>query len=153
MDEDKVTRRELLYRSLKTVVASAVVPVLMSLKGRANAEGSEKKKPNTSMIELDLNDDRYTKLRSKGGAVYINLGDKAGSAIVHRISDSEVAVFSSRCTHAGCKVELPEKDRIVCKCHNSVFDGRGRRKSGPASRDLKQFNAKLEKDSIVITVS
>ena len=50
-------------------------------------------------------------------------------------------------------VELQKNDRVVCKCHNSVFDGRGRRKSGPASRDLKQFNAKLEKDFVVITSS
>ena len=73
--------------------------------------------------------------------------------IVHRVSEKEIAAYSSKCTHMGCKVDLPKKDKVVCNCHNSVFDVYGKRISGPATKDLEPFSAELQDSTIIITSS
>jgi Rieske Fe-S protein len=152
MNEQRVTRRELIHRTLRAVAASAIVPLVFLMKGKTLAEGSNRTKKQPANFVLDLDDERYAELKRIGGAVFVDMEGNSRSVIVHRVSGDEVAAFSSKCTHAGCKVELPRSDKVVCKCHNSMFDGRGKRLSGPASRDLEQFNAKLEGNTIVISM-
>ncbi|MBN2325157.1 MAG: Rieske (2Fe-2S) protein [Spirochaetes bacterium] len=152
MKERKITRRELLERTIASCAACTFVPFLL-------ASGDERiAKVTDAGIEagtmtFDLTDPAYSPLRKTGGAVYANIEGESQPVIIHRVSESEVAVFSSRCTHAGCKVELPKAGEVVCHCHNSVFDGAGKRLRGPASRDLKRFEARIQQDSIVVNLS
>ena len=147
MDTIKVSRRELLLRTLKIVAAAAVMPLILIKRGGA----AQKQKPKTEVLRIDLQDKEYAALNRSGGALYVDVAGEALPVIVHRISETEFAAFSSRCTHAGCKVDLPEDGRVVCTCHNSVFDGRGMRESGPASRDLEKYSATIKKNIVVIT--
>ena len=84
--------------------------------------------------------------------MFVDIEGSGRPVIVHRISGDEAAAFSSKCTHTGCKIELSKNDRVICKCRNPVFDGRGKRISGPASRDLEQLNAKLKSNTMVTTL-
>jgi Rieske Fe-S protein len=83
-------------------------------------------------------------LKVGGAQKFANPLDKKKPIIVTKISESAYAAFSSRCTHLGCEVSLPENDIIVCKCHKSKFDMRGKVTNGPAKKDLKAFSATLE---------
>jgi Rieske Fe-S protein len=152
MKERRITRREFIERTLVSCAACTLVPFLLTGGDEKNVKGS-KTSGASGTVTFDLADPSYSSLRKTGGAVYANIEGESQPVIIHRVSESEVAVFSSRCTHAGCKVELPQNGEVVCRCHNSVFDGVGKRLRGPASKDLKRFEARIVQDSIVVSVS
>lgn len=61
-----------------------------------------------------------------------------------RTSATDVVVYSSSCTHLGCKYDWdPRLQRFVCPCHNSVFGITGRVISGPAPRRLDTLQSKV----------
>lgn len=148
----RITRREFIERTVTSCAACVLVPFLMGNGNPKSGEGSETDEAAKTMT-FDLTDPEYSALRNTGGAVYANIEGEDRPVIIHRVSESKVAVFSSRCTHAGCKVELPKNGQVVCKCHDSVFDGMGKRLRGPASKDLKLFEARILQDSIVVDAS
>ena len=49
-------------------------------------------------------------------------------------------VLSLTCTHQGCTVQAADDGMFHCPCHGAVFDANGRVVSGPAQRDLEQFD-------------
>lgn len=104
-------------------------------------------------VRLELALAEYDALTTVGGAVKIdNPADTARPLIVCRVADDSVAAYSSRCSHTGCEVELPSEGRVVCPCHDSVFDNKGEYVSGPAKGPLKQYPAKLQDMKIIISI-
>jgi len=152
MKKSGITRREFIVRAAASSAAFMLAPFLLAGSDSKKSGGS-KNNDALKTTTFDLNDPAYAPLKNEGGAVYAKIDGYRDQVIIHRVSDSEAAVFSSRCTHAGCKVELPNNGKAVCKCHNSVFDDVGKRLSGPASKDLKRFDARIAGDSIVVSVS
>lgn len=59
--------------------------------------------------------------------------------IVSRAGDGRVAVFSSSCTHLGCRISRVEDGLLVCPCHGSRFGRDGSVVNGPATRPLTQL--------------
>ncbi len=56
------------------------------------------------------------------------------------------------CTHLGCIVDWrPESGDFLCPCHGSMFDHNGAVLRGPAPRPLRQYNARMADDAIIIT--
>lgn len=54
-------------------------------------------------------------------------------------------VFSSACTHLGCRVRWEENNqRFFCPCHRAVFDKDGKVLSGPPPRPLDEFKVEVE---------
>lgn len=69
-----------------------------------------------------------------------------------RVEDGYAAV-SPICTHLGCTVGV-EGRLLVCPCHGSTYDRRGRVLRGPAERALRSFPVRVEADgALLITVS
>lgn len=102
-------------------------------------------------IALDLTLPEYQVLTKVGGALKIpNPKDPKNAIIVNRISETTVAAFSSKCTHFGCEVSLPEKNIIKCPCHRSVFDGSGKVITGPTRKDLEPFFVIFEGTTLTI---
>jgi Rieske Fe-S protein len=56
-------------------------------------------------------------------------------------------VFSSRCTHLGCKIKSSENDNLVCPCHGSKFSFDGTPLNGPATKPLTKLNIVSDKSS------
>ena len=66
--------------------------------------------------------------------------------------DDGWSAVSPICTHQGCTVGV-EGVRLVCPCHGSTYDRRGRLLVGPAERDLRAYPVEVETDgTLAITL-
>jgi Rieske Fe-S protein len=66
--------------------------------------------------------------------------------------DGHTRVFSSHCTHLGCRINETEGDRLVCPCHGSAFDMEGNAVQGPAVRPLQSLAFSIDKGTNQITI-
>ncbi len=74
------------------------------------------------------------------------------SVIINK-DDKDLNIFSSNCTHLGCKINKLEDDKLICPCHGSQFNLDGKVIKGPASASLKILSYKTDpktKELIVI---
>ncbi|MGB7569498.1 MAG: Rieske (2Fe-2S) protein [Chitinivibrionales bacterium] len=148
MNKDSLSRREFFARAGKGAVAAAVIgPMIVT---RLSASG--KSVPVTmEPVSINLKDPAHADLAKVGGAKkFPNPLDPKKPIIVTRISETECAAFSSKCTHWGCEVSLPENNVIKCPCHKSTFDMSGKVTHGPAKKNLKAFSTKLEGDILTV---
>jgi Rieske Fe-S protein len=61
-----------------------------------------------------------------------------------------VLAWSSICPHLGCSVDKASSGKgFYCACHDSSFDGSGKRQSGPSPRDLDTLDTRVD-DGIVV---
>jgi cytochrome b6-f complex iron-sulfur subunit len=65
-----------------------------------------------------------------------------------------ISIFSSKCTHLGCKINKSENNVLICACHGSRFSFDGKVINGPASKDLQKlfFEVDKNKNKIVIYI-
>lgn len=75
--------------------------------------------------------------------------------ILVRPDAGTVRAFEQKCTHLSCAVfYAPDKDHIVCPCHNGGFDARtGQVLYGPPPRPLHQFSVEVRGDDVILTGS
>ena len=66
--------------------------------------------------------------------------------------DSEVNVYSSRCTHLGCKINQHSNNQLLCPCHGSTFDLDGTPTKGPAVTALERLDFTIDEITNEITV-
>ena len=148
MDQNKLSRREFIRNVGTTALAAAIVSPVIGF--QANASSGKPPLPMTPIM-LDITKPDNDSLTKVGGAKKIpNPHDKHKPIIVRRTSETTVAAFSSKCTHFGCEVGLPENNVVLCPCHGSKFDAAGKVTHGPAKKDLKTFSAVLEGSIITI---
>jgi cytochrome b6-f complex iron-sulfur subunit len=64
-----------------------------------------------------------------------------------------VTAYTLNCTHAGCKVALPNAERsLECPCHGSAFNAAdGSVTSGPANKPLKRLKLELRSGDVFAT--
>jgi Rieske Fe-S protein len=151
MNEQKYTRRDFIKRSIKFIAAAVLFPFLINRNNKAEGKSSKAIADGSFNISLDLGDKKYASLKEAGGSAYVSIKGKQRPAIVHRISDNKVVAFSSKCTHMGCKVNLPINGEVQCPCHGSLFDDKGKLIHGPAKSDLESYSAKLKDSTITIS--
>jgi len=77
-----------------------------------------------------------------------------GTEIFHSVilvkERNEIQAYSARCPHLGCIIKR-ENDKLVCPCHGSQFDLKGKRLGGPAPTDLKPLEiVKVAPDTIQV---
>ena len=65
------------------------------------------------------------------------------SVIINK-NDKELNIFSSKCTHLGCKINKIEDDKLICPCHGSQFNLDGNVIKGPATASLKKLSYKTD---------
>jgi Rieske Fe-S protein len=148
MDSKNLSRREFIKNIGSTALAVAIVSPVLGIE--ANASSGKPPLP-MQPVMLDLTKPDYNGLANVGGALKIpNQHDKHKPIIVSRTSETTVAAFSSKCTHFGCEVGLPENGVITCHCHKSKFDNTGKVLHGPAKKNLMAFSAVLEGTTITI---
>ncbi len=73
--------------------------------------------------------------------------------IVIRLSEEQVRVFSSTCTHLGCRVEWDQVNgNFLCPCHMGRFNTEGQVIAGPPPEPLPSYEVRLEGDHMWATV-
>ncbi len=82
-------------------------------------------------------------LSSKGFEYFGNADD------VYAVSTHKNQAISLHCTHQGCTVKMAEDGYFHCPCHGAIFDQNGQVISGPAERDLPQYNVIQRQDDQV----
>jgi Rieske Fe-S protein len=148
MKETPCTRRTFLLEGGKTALSVAMVSPLI----KAGLLAKSKSVPvDKEPIVIDLSKPENAVLKIDGGAKKIiePLYQKK-PIIVTRISETEVAAYSSSCAHWGCEVPLPVDRSITCPCHGSTYDQYGKVTHGPASKNLRAFSATLNGSFIII---
>jgi Rieske Fe-S protein len=79
-------------------------------------------------------------------------GKVIGKVVVTQPSAGTFKAFSAVCTHQGCTVSKVENSKIICSCHNSVFDAAtGAVVSGPASSPLPAKSVTVSGDGISVS--
>jgi Rieske Fe-S protein len=148
MDTKNYTRREFL--STSSAYGAAAV-VMGSAAGSKILAMSKSAPVPMKAIIIDISRSEYSSLAKAGQALKIPNPHDKRPIIVNRVSETEVAAFSSKCTHWGCEVELPVNGIITCNCHHSEFTDSGKVIKGPAKKDLSRFSASLSGSIITIT--
>lgn len=59
--------------------------------------------------------------------------------------DDKIKVFSSRCTHLGCKINQYVDHQLLCPCHGSTFDLEGNATKGPAFKALEEMRFEIDR--------
>lgn len=136
------SRRTFFSKIGKGVLAAGAVQILGLRKAAAS--------PLENPIVLDLALPANSALTSVGGSKYVDHPQDFNPIIVVRVSDTQVAAYSSTCTHQGCQVPLPIGGAITCPCHGSTYDTLGRVTGGPALENLEYFQATLQDNVILI---
>lgn len=65
--------------------------------------------------------------------------------IIIRKKSETIKVFSSSCTHLGCKINSEIDNKLICPCHGSKFNYDGNPTVGPAVKPLTQLE--IHKDN------
>ena len=103
-------------------------------------------------IVLDLSEGRYLGLNTIGNGLKIQITRQEKPLVITRISETQVAAFSSQCTHAGYEILLPEQGVLACSSgHGGTFDLEGRVLAGPAKSNLPSYPTQLIANRIYVT--
>ena len=71
--------------------------------------------------------------------------------IVNRAGE-RISVFSSRCSHLGCRIDRQMGSELVCPCHGSRYSIEGKILTGPATRDLETLVHRVDEKENKIRV-
>ncbi len=73
--------------------------------------------------------------------------------IVVRVSEDEIKVFSSICTHLGCRVHWDQVEgNFLCPCHMGRFNTDGEVIQGPPPEPLPRFAVEKEGENLFVAV-
>lgn len=66
-------------------------------------------------------------------------------ALLVRGKNGKLKAFFATCTHLACTVQYdPRSERIVCPCHDGLFDLNGKNIDGPPPSPLTQLMVKVD---------
>lgn len=98
-------------------------------------------------VRLNLASEELQFLREEGAWRHLT----EARMLVVNVDGQLIRAFFDVCPHLGCNDSWRYVNlRLECTCHNSVFSNDGVRVSGPATRNLTEFEVTREGDSVVI---
>jgi len=90
-----------------------------------------------------------TALATAGGTAIVS--SSIGTMLVVRNDAASVSAFTATCTHQQCTVTGFTEGVFQCPCHGSRYNTGGMVVRGPATQNLRRFNATITNDVISIT--
>lgn len=67
-------------------------------------------------------------------------------------SKDQFKILSPKCTHLGCRITSNINNIFTCPCHGSQFNLDGEVLKGPAMKQLKELNYKVDKNKNQIII-
>jgi len=90
-----------------------------------------------------------TALAASGGAAIVS--SSIGTMLVVRNDATSVSACTATCTHQECTITGFTEGVFQCPCHGSRYNTGGMVVRGPATQNLRRFNATITNDVISIT--
>jgi nitrite reductase/ring-hydroxylating ferredoxin subunit len=90
-----------------------------------------------------------TALANNGGTAIVS--SSLGTMLVVRNDATTVSAFTATCTHQQCTVTGFTEGVFQCPCHGSRYNTTGAVVRGPATQNLRRFNATITNNVISIT--
>jgi Rieske Fe-S protein len=90
-----------------------------------------------------------TALANNGGTAIVT--SSLGTMLVVRNDTTTVSAFTATCTHQQCTVTGFTEGVFQCPCHGSRYNTGGMVVRGPATQNLRRFNATITNNVISIT--
>lgn len=134
------------------IAAATVVPAAAFVSAPLKSKGAAGRWVRTLRLDqlVDGEPKRVAIVDDRRDAWTIERSVELGSVWVVKRGD-KVTAFSAVCPHLGCSVNVAEKNAgFACPCHTSAFDGEGKRKSGPAPRDLDLLATRVEEGFVAV---
>jgi cytochrome b6-f complex iron-sulfur subunit len=137
-------RRKFIFKIMAGGTIVAAIPLTMSCEKEDDNPSEDGNK--SDEIVIDLNDSKYSSLKSSGASVIVN------DVIVANTGNDQFVALSSVCTHQGCTVGYNESsNNFPCPCHGSVFSTSGNVLNGPASTPLMKYSVQKTGDILKIS--
>ncbi|KXB97925.1 MAG: hypothetical protein AA908_00485 [Chlorobi bacterium NICIL-2] len=152
-------RREFLLDAAASIGAILSSSALASL--LASCE-SDTTKPSTTGQTVQFDVSTEPALANVGGIIKRTFGNNNGGmpVFIIRTAQASFLVLSSRCTHQGCEVGLPQQagGRLVCPCHLSEYDPQTGTQTKPPSGSgptgpLQRFSATFDPQTNILTIT
>ncbi len=115
----KIARRKF----FKTFAALLSIPTFVLWFESVNTKLQIESKSRRIILPIDLDD----------GITFTD------NLIIKKTGD-DIKIFSSSCTHLGCRINQERNKKFVCPCHGSQFNLNGEVVKGPATKNLIQLN-------------
>lgn len=106
-----------------------------------------------NQVIFELEDESLSGLLAEGGWMRVGaVGGQTVNLLVVNVGGGTIRAFSAVCPHAGCADAWRyTNQRFRCTCHDSVFENDGTRVSGPAPRNLTEFDTSLSDNVLTVT--
>jgi Rieske Fe-S protein len=137
--EDDVTRREFTRYLVLASGAFATGTVAVAVWSSLRPINHGKPQPIVRLEDVPVN-----------GTHLFGYPTKDDPAILVRLPGDRLHAMSQKCTHLSCVVYYePDKQRMVCPCHEGVFDARsGEVLEGPPQRPLGRIDVEVRNGTI-----
>jgi Rieske Fe-S protein len=153
-------RREFLLdaaASLGVILSSSTLASVL-----ASCESDTTKPSATTGQKVEFNVSTEPALANVGGVVKKTFGSNNGGmpVFIVRTGETMFVVLSSRCTHQGCEVDVPQQPggKLVCPCHLAEYDPQTGTQTKPPSGSgptgsLQRFDAQFDPQTNILTIT
>jgi cytochrome b6-f complex iron-sulfur subunit len=132
------------------IVAAAVPGLITSCQKSEN--------PVNTGVQKEVDITQYPELQNDFGAVKVSFTGQNENmpVLIIRKSAGLFMVITSKCTHQGCEVNVPDPvaKTISCPCHGSKFsEVDGSVINGPASQSLRTITSSFNSLTNILTIT
>ncbi|MCB9251671.1 MAG: Rieske (2Fe-2S) protein [Flavobacteriales bacterium] len=71
---------------------------------------------------------------------------------IFKLGENEYSALYMECSHNSCELN-PNGDYLICPCHGSEFDRKGKVQNPPAEKDLFRFKVTSDEENIYVQVA
>ena len=143
-------RRDFIDITSKTICACSLGVTGLFLKGCSDNDNVPIDSSGLEII-FDLNEEGFQNLKVSGGSVVTSSNELDSKGLLLYRDNVTVSAYANRCTHASYDLTpFNDSGLSFCTGHGAQFNTSGVPITGPATRNLKEFETLLEGDVLTV---
>ena len=143
-------RRDFIDITSKTICACSLGVTGLLLKGCSDNDNIPIDSSGLEVI-FDLNEEGFQNLKVSGGSVVTSSNELDSKGLLLFRDNVKVIAYANRCTHASYDLTpFNDSGLSFCTGHGAQFNTGGVPITGPATRNLKEFETLLEGDVLTV---